>query len=299
MGRAKTRQLAIILLLTFAIAQAKMSTAVQEATVKVYPYQNVAAPGQQFTTSIVVENVTNLFAIEVKLYWNKSILQLTNTSLMLGVESHPGGVLYGQVYQNETIESGKYILYGTSIGKETPPFNGSGTVAKLTFNVTRLGNCQLTLQTKLYDKPGEGEASQPIQHITGNGYYSPIYLSCTPIEATVGENITISGYIAIKNEKCIVLIKYGNATGWYPMANITTDNNGNYMYQWKAEKEGNYQIKAEAIFSGVILESAVQKVSIKPKSEVWQFTHIAMLIIIIVAAIILAFYAKRRKAESR
>jgi len=248
-----------------------------------------------------VENVKNLFAIEVKLYWNQSILQPTNTSVLLGVESHPGGVLHGQVYQNETIEGGKYILYGTSIGKETPPFNGSGTVAKLTFNVTGLGSCQLTLQTKLYDKPSEGKASQPIEHIIENGYYSPIYLSCTPIEAYVGENITISGYVAIKNEKCTVLIKYGNATGWYPMANITTDNNGNYMYQWKAEKEGNYQIKAEATISGVILESAIQKVSIKPKSGVWQFTYIAIVItiIIIVAAIILAFYAKRRKAESR
>ncbi|MGB9740259.1 MAG: cohesin domain-containing protein [Candidatus Bathyarchaeia archaeon] len=210
MSRVKTRHLVTILLLTFAIAQAKVSIATQEATVKVYPYQNVAAPGQQFTISIVVENVTNLFAIEVKLYWNQSILQLTNTSVMLGVESHPGGVLHGQVYQNETIESGKYILYGTSIGKETPSFNGSGTVAELIFNATRLGNCQLTLQTELYDKPGEGEASQPIQHITENGY-----------------------------------------------------------------------------------------VSIEPKSGIWQFTYIATAIIIIAAAILLAFYAKRRKAKSR
>ena len=210
MSRAKTRRLATILLLTFAIAQAIMSIAAREAKVKVYPYQIVATPGQQFTISIMVENVTNLFALEVKLYWNQSILRLTNTSVMLGVESHPSGVLHGHVYQNEIIESGKYVLYGTSIGKETPSFNGSGTVAELTFNATRLGNCQLTLQTKLYDKPGEGEASQPIQHITENGY-----------------------------------------------------------------------------------------VSIETKSGVWQFTYIATAIIIIAAAILLAFYAKRRKAKSR
>jgi len=299
MSKAKARYLAAILLLTFAMAQAKTSIATQETIVKVYPYQNVAAPGQQFTTSIVVENVQNLFAVEVKLYWNQSILQLTNTSVMLGVESHPSGVLHGQVYPNETIESGKYILWGTSIGKETPSFNGSGTIAKLTFNVTGLGNCQLTLQTKLYDKPAVEEASQPIQHSTENGYYSPIYLSCTPNEATVGENINISGYIALTNEKPTVLIEYGNATGWYPLANITVDSNGNYTCLWTTEKEGNYQIKAAATISGVIVESAVQNVSVNPKSEIGQFTYTAIAIIIIAAIILIAFYAKKRKAKSR
>lgn len=299
MNKAKIRHLTTILLLIFAVAQAKTSTATQETTVKVDPYQNVAAPNQQFTISIAVENVQNLFALDVKLYWNQSILQLTNTSVMLGVESHPSGVLHGQVYKNETIESGKYVLWGTSIGRITPSFNGSGTIAKLTFNVTGLGNCQLTLQTELYDKPAAGEASQQIQHSTENGYYSPIYLSCTPNEVEAGENINISGYIALTNEKPTVLIEYGNATGWYPLANTTADNNGNYMYLWTTQKEGNYQIKTAATISGVIVESAIQSVSVKPKSEIWQFTYIAIAIIIAIAAtILLAFYAKRQRAKN-
>lgn len=298
MDKWKTLYFTVILLI-FTAAQIKTSIAVQETIVMVHPYQNVAGPGQQFTASIVIENVQNLFALEVKLYWNRSILQLANTSVMLGVESHQGGVLHGQIYQNETIESGKYMLWGTSVGKETPSFNGNGTIVKLTFKVLALGNCQLTLQTKLYDKPGEGEAPQPIPHSIENGYYSPIYLSCTPTEATVGENIIISGYIAFTNGKPTILIEYGNATGWYPLANTTIDNNGNYMYKWTTEKEGNYRIKAMATISGLIVESAVQNVSIKPKSGIWQFTYIAIATIIIVATILLAFYAKRKKAKGR
>jgi hypothetical protein len=301
MNKAKKLYLATILLLTFIITQAKISIATQETIVKVYPYQNVAAPGQQFTTSIVVENVQNLFAVEVKLYWNQSILQLINKSVMLGVESNPGGVLHGQVYWNETIEKGKYVLWGTSVGKETPSFNGSGTLVKLTFNVTGIGNCQLTLQTKLYDKPAAGSASQPIQHSIENGYYSPLYLSCTPNQAAVGDKINISGYIALTNQKPTILIKYGNATGWYQLASTTADNNGNYKYIWTAEKEGDYQIKAVAQISGVTVESAVQKLSVYPKSETWQSTYIAIIIAIIVAitAIILAFYTKKRKAKGK
>jgi hypothetical protein len=289
----------LAVLLTFMLNSPKTAFANPETVVKVEPYQNVAGLGQQFTISIAILEAQNLFALEVKLYWNQSILQLTNTTVMLGVESYPNGVLHGEVYQNETVRSGEYMLWGTSSGQQTPSFNGSGTAVKLTFNVTEIGSCELTLQTKLYDKPPPGEAAEPIQHSTQSGYFSLIYLFCTPTQVMVGENINISGYVTFTSEKLSVLIQYGNETGWYPLGNTTTDSNGNYKYLWTTQKEGNYQIKATTTLSGTIVESAIQNVSVKPKGEIWPFTYLIITIIIIVTIILLIFYIRKAKAKSR
>jgi hypothetical protein len=142
-----------------------------QTVVKVDPYQSTAEVGQTFTVNITITDVQNLFGLEVTLEWDPSILQLVNTDVQLGVESHPSGVLYEPIYKNKTEGQGKFMLYATSMYRDTSSFNGSGTIVKITFNVTKIGSCNLHLNAKLYNKPPIGEVAASIPHSTQSGVF--------------------------------------------------------------------------------------------------------------------------------
>jgi hypothetical protein len=120
--------------------------------------------GSTLTVTITISNVQNLFGIDATLQWNSSILALSNVNLNLWKDSHTNGVLYGSIntdsnnikpgdiYVNETKLSGSYELVAQSFGQNTNSFNGTGTIATLTFNVISSGPAGLSLQTDLADR---------------------------------------------------------------------------------------------------------------------------------------------------
>jgi len=142
-----------------------------ETVVKVEPYQSTAEVGQTFTVNISITDAQNLFGLEVTLDWDPSILQLVNTDVQLGVESYPSGVLHEPIYKNKTEGEGKFMLYATSMYRDTTSFNGSGTIVRITFNVTKIGSCNLNLNAKLYNKPPIGEVASSIPHSTQSGVF--------------------------------------------------------------------------------------------------------------------------------
>lgn len=155
-------------------------TASPDTTVKVEPHENTAKIGDTFTVNITITDVQNLFGLEITLDWDSSILQVVNVDVRLGVESHPDGVLHEIlpeytifIVKNETIqEEGTYQLVGTSLDRNTPSFNGSGNIARITFNVANAGSCALNLEAKLASKPLLGSVSSPITHTTVDGFFS-------------------------------------------------------------------------------------------------------------------------------
>jgi hypothetical protein len=111
--------------------------------------------------------------VEVTLYWNASILQVVNVDLRLGVESHPDGILYESIFiaENNTIqEQGTYRLAATSMAP-APSFNGAGNIVRITFVVTSPGDCNLDLETELWDCPPPNQVSMPIEHTTIDGFF--------------------------------------------------------------------------------------------------------------------------------
>lgn len=145
-----------------------------ETVVKIEPQTDSAKIGEEFSVNVTVENVQNLYGVEVTLYWNASFLQIANVDVRLGVESHPDGVLHEPIIiaENEVIQGqGKYILGATS-WDSARSFNGSGNIVKITFNTVGKGNSTLSLETDLYDYPPpdrDPRVSLPIEHITVNG----------------------------------------------------------------------------------------------------------------------------------
>jgi hypothetical protein len=155
----------------FIIVQMTSITASTETAVKVEPHENTAKVNDTFTINITIVDIQNLFGLEITLEWDASILRMAHVDARLGVESYPEGVLHEPLYNQTVLKEGKYQLIATSIGRETPSFNGSGNIARITFYVANPGSCTLNLKAKLASKPLPGKVALPITHTTIDGYF--------------------------------------------------------------------------------------------------------------------------------
>ena len=124
-----------------------------------------------FTVSITISDVQNLYALDVNLRWNSSVIQALSVDLRLGVETYPDGVLHeikpnAEIYiaENELSE-GQYSLVVTSVNP-SPPFSFSGvaTIAIITFKAISPGRSELDIESELSDYPQPGQPSNPIEH---------------------------------------------------------------------------------------------------------------------------------------
>jgi hypothetical protein len=164
------------------IALTTSSTLASTLTVvRVAPYQSDAELSQTFTINITISDVQNLYGLEVALYWNSSILEIVGIDVRLGYESYEDGVLHEipetarvQIYENKTSqEQGRYVLAASSVAP-APSFNGSGNIVRVIFQVKNSGSCNLSVQTKLYDKPLIGQVSKQILHTTQGGVFGRV-----------------------------------------------------------------------------------------------------------------------------
>ena len=149
----------------FTLYSAQLVSA-QSTTVKVEPSTTTPVVGETLTVNITISNVQNLFGVDVTLRWNTSALKVLSNDSLLGVESHPNGVLHENVeiaFASASQQIGEYTLVATSTGS-AQGFSGSGIIASLTFNVTDLGRSTLELETELADKPPAGDPSNFIDH---------------------------------------------------------------------------------------------------------------------------------------
>ena len=210
--KSKTRFVAIAIIclflmlapIYFAKSQSSSNTAVN-----VIPAQTSVQVGKNFVVNITLSDVANLYALDVTLDYNNSVLQLVSAkpdatnvdsaTSFLGTNSIPGGVLYGSpltndpnvitagcLYYNTSLSTAnEYHLYATSVNPASS-FNGSGTIASLTFKVLTSGHSDLTLNSTLADHPEPGETtSEAIEHTDMNGSVDTAQVPEFPLIATL------------------------------------------------------------------------------------------------------------------
>jgi nitrous oxidase accessory protein NosD len=121
--------------------------------------------GKAFTIDVKVANVTDLHALEFKLYWDTTLLDLVTVQI-----TPPWSTYF--IAKNETNEAlGRYWISMASQGTST--FSGSTTLVKLTFKITfdpiypENKTCKLDLSDTKLSAP-EGV---PIYHMTHDGEY--------------------------------------------------------------------------------------------------------------------------------
>lgn len=159
--------LALTFLILFSV-QATGITAANQTVMQVDPPVNSATVGGNFTVNITVTDVENLYALEVDLYWNTSVLAVAKIDIRLGLAD---GALHNPVLTIEnSTQEGKYVLAATSY-RPAPPFNGTGNLVRVTFNVKSPGTSILNVTAQLADySPDTG--SSLIDHTTVNGTFS-------------------------------------------------------------------------------------------------------------------------------
>ena len=144
----------IILFCTIISLGLVYSASAQTMTVKAEASHSQPIVGDTLTVNIKISNAQDLFGVDVTLTWDPSVLTVISATPLLGVESHPEGVLHESLsYPIEVIENTKtseqYHLLATSTGSTTPSFTGSGTIATITFNVSSTGPSGIALEAEL------------------------------------------------------------------------------------------------------------------------------------------------------
>jgi hypothetical protein len=167
--------------------------------------------GDALTVNITISTVQNLFGVDVTLSWNTTVLSVTNAKSLLGVETHPEGVLHESGIDTLLVaedaasqETGQYTLTATSVGSASA-FSGNGIIATVTFNVTGTGPTGLSVESELSDKPATGQTSNFIEHTD----------TADAVDAVVPEfpSIIIVGFlIAVATTALIVSKKHLNRT---------------------------------------------------------------------------------------
>ena len=289
-------------LLALIITQITAVKATPGPTIRVEPYASIAQVGESFTVNITLTDVQNLYGVEVTLHWNASILQVVSVDVRLGVESHPDAVLHEPIFiaKNETSqEEGKYWLAGTSTAPAAS-FNGSGNIVRITFNVTNVGACKLNLEkTELRGKPRPGDIAPRIDHTTINGFFGrQIRISVSPKNVTIEENVNIGGFIipAQANVNVTILYRREGETGWRILTTAITNEQGNYLYVWRPQEKGEYEIGATAIIEGTEGASSSIFVTVEtPEQPTWVYVTIIIVVIIIVVVATIVMYRKKSK----
>ena len=173
---SKTVALTLVLvLLSIYLVQPASSQVDSNTIVRAQPSTSTPHVGETFTVSVIIENVQNLYGIDMALSWNDSVLQFQSVYLRLGLESHSDGVLHGNRlnYDVETVVSGdiyvaeenvlgSYSLTALTIGSSA--FSGSGTIINITFKAISIGHSALDLETELAAYPKPEEPSEFIEH---------------------------------------------------------------------------------------------------------------------------------------
>ena len=282
--------------ISFTIFPNNLVRATPETMVKVEPHASFAHVGETFTVNITVVNVQNLYGLEIDLEWNASILKLTNLDVRLG---EPDGVLYGEIFSpygdNCSIcYENKCIITGTS-ESPAPSFNGSGTIARLTFNVTNVGSCELNLKSELASNLMTPTGVAPIPHTTINGFFGPIEIKVSPKTVTIGENVNVSGCIAPAKADVPVTILYRlNEEEWQTLETVNTDELGDYEYLWTPQKSGKYYVKSTAVILGSEETSSIISVIVnEPEKPSWVYVGITVVIIVGVIVALLLIYKRR------
>jgi len=179
------------------------SVSAQNTTVSATASNTQPDVGSTLTVTLAISNVQNLFGIDTTLQWNPSVLSLSNTALNLGDSQH-NGVLYGiinrdyssiafvDIYFNKTKVSWSYELVAQSFCQVTPSYNGSATIATLTFYVVKPGPAGLSLQTDLADRALPGQNSNNIAHQDTASSVTAVASSNSPTSSTLASSTPTS-----------------------------------------------------------------------------------------------------------
>jgi len=234
----------------------------------VAPTAGIQVP-TQFDINITVADVpaepNALYAWQIKLYYNTTVLTWLNASLP------PGHVFDGEPYYspnavNDSDVEGTYILMTASLIGDVPRFSGSGILCRLFFEAKAAGASALVFSRPLgWDDPIMARTWLTNYDLTWDMYFTPVEASVTvigfdprpqsaisisvsPPSVFASANVTISGAINVTvpdNTQVQIEYRMENMAIWRLLARTYTLGS-QYYYVWKtsSEDDGLWDIRA-------------------------------------------------------
>jgi hypothetical protein len=140
MKKSSSAVVSIILILLSSLGVFIRPAASQSAIVKVDPQlveYYTRATGEEFTVSVKIMDVENLYGFDMRLRWNTTFLEYVSRSIHVPRDAYLDGVLWNPTLtlaDGVNVTSGTYwIAYSSVI--PAPSFNGTGTAFTMTFKV--------------------------------------------------------------------------------------------------------------------------------------------------------------------
>jgi hypothetical protein len=177
------------------------------ATVTVQPYMStVWGTGKTFVVNVTVTGVMNLYAVEIKLYYDASILNCTGVSEGPFLKS--AGGTYFDYAANDSFDAthGRVRAFDTLMG-QVPGVNGSGTVFTVTFETKNVGISALDLEDIILADIN----SNRIPNVSVSGGVEVVWAvhDVAILGVSVSSNVAVSGQILLINA---VASNLGNET---------------------------------------------------------------------------------------
>lgn len=169
-----------------------------DTAIEVEPQQSSAQTGETFNITIKVVNVQNLYGVGIFLKWNSSVLKATKSYVRFGVEDYPDGILHKPIMPLADKINQTAGIYSVAVASlvQAGSFNGTGTVAILTFNVTAVGASELKIDSEQTELAGlvNGQATL-IEYTAVNSLFSSstiIEVQPENISSQVGGTFNVS-----------------------------------------------------------------------------------------------------------
>jgi len=167
MNKRTVLAICLVILLFILFAYIIMGGIVRVKSAKVYlnPYMSTAKVGQSVTVDVNISDVVNLFGWELKMRWNKTLLD--------GIKVIEGPFLKqssNTLFRHTINNTEGFLLVDCTLLYSVPGVSGSGTLATVEFNVKSIGECSLDL----YDTILVSSLEQPISHEVTNGCFNAI-----------------------------------------------------------------------------------------------------------------------------
>jgi hypothetical protein len=134
-------------LLAPALLSASPAYAQDTAVAHLSPTSGSFLQGDHFTIQVFIENVTDLYAVDVFLEFDPAVLQVVDSDpLAAGLQAEPLSdfLVPGFVVRNVADNSAGTVWYAVTQLNPTPPASGSGAVLAITFESLSSGSTVVT-----------------------------------------------------------------------------------------------------------------------------------------------------------
>jgi len=163
MMRPARRVLPIVALLLLLVT---VAAAAEPAIVRPDPLQTAVRVGQTFVVNLYVQDVTDLYAADIHLRFDPTILQVEDARPEVpGVQIQPLATFMSPDFVikqkacnvpsvvDPDCQTGGFVWYAVAQLNPTPPAHGSGPVAAITFRAIRAGASPLTISYHKLSSP--------------------------------------------------------------------------------------------------------------------------------------------------